>query len=157
MVNKRKRTPPKRWVNINRYRKKREALNQIYQYQKTYVRPNQIRKLHDLAKYAQNNFEDDLTWEFETLNPFELDDAQLQSGIERAARENFHMKVDIMRGKPGWPYALPGNKNSMNPFFHINNGYWLDYNNAIQDDYKKHLNFRNQKKDFERLYNHVLN
>ena len=151
MVNKRKRTPPKRWVNVNRYRKKREALNQLYKYQKTYVRPNQIKKLHDLAEYAQNNFESGgLSW------PFELDDAQLQSGIERAARENFHMKVDIMRGKPGWPYALPGNKNSMNPFFHINNGYWLDYNNAIQDDYKKHLNFRNQLKDFENLYNDVL-
>jgi len=138
MVNKRKRTPPKRWVNINRYRKAREALDQIYKYHRYYQKPNQINELHDLAKYAQNNFESGgLQW------PFDLEDDQLQTGISRANTENFHVQGG------NWHKGYPFNPTS-------DQLYWINYNNAIQNDYKKHLHFRKNAEDFERLDNHVL-
>ena len=140
MVNKRKRpsSPPKRWVNTNRYRKKREALNQIYQYHRYYEKPKQVKELYDLAQNAQLNYTSGgLQW------PFDLEDDQLETGISRANRENFHVQGG------NWHKGYPFNPTS-------DQRYWIDYNNAIQNDFGKHLHFRKNAEDWERLDNHVL-
>lgn len=150
MVNKRKQTPPKRWVNINTIRKRREALNQIYRYHRHHEKPKQINELHDLATEAQLRYESGgIQW------PFDIEDDQLETGISRAHRENFHMNVDNMQSKPGWWNPSPGNPRSNNRFFE-DKKYWIDYNKAIQNDFGKHLHFRRNAADFERFDNHVL-
>ena len=140
MVNKRKRpsSPPKRWVNTNRYRQKREALDQIYQYHRYYQKPKQIKKLRDLATDAQSRYEaGGIQW------PFDLENDQLATGISRAHRENFHVQGG------NWHKGYPFNPTP-------DQRYWLNYNNAIQHDYKEHLHFRRNDEDWERLDNHVL-
>jgi len=148
-INKRKYKLPVRYVPPNRRYPSWKALNIMYNHHRRHNNPSQIKELSDLADLRQ--------WEYgdgPLSNPFELEDQFLKTGINRAKRENFHMKVDIMRNKPGWFNPLPGNERSGDWFDYKN--HWITYNDDVQHDYAKHLKTRQQHRDYERLDNHIL-
>ena len=150
MANKRKKTTPKRYESFNRVQKRRQALDQIHKYHLVHHSRNQIKNLTDLTAEANELYhESPLQW------PFFLEDSELKSGITKANRENFHMKVNIMQGKPGFSNPMPGNPRSNNQRFQ-NQLYWLNHNDALQHSFKKHLNVRTNRKAYERLDDHVL-
>jgi hypothetical protein len=138
MVNKRKRKTPARYVNPNRRYPSWKALNTMSQHFNTSRKPELINELRDLVGEANELYhESPLQW------PFNLQNYHLRAGISRAKKENFFNRIDQMRGTPGW----------WNPLTNQNQQYWLDYNDAVQNTYKKHLNLRDTFVGYERLNN----
>ena len=140
MVNKRKRTPPKRWVPLNRRYPSWLAMDLMYKHNRL-QRPNEIDELRDLVGEANERYHDSpLQW------PFDLDNSQLKRGITHAKKTNFFNNIDQIKGKPGWWNPTPTQEQE----------YWKNYNNAVIHDYGKHLNFNEKRDAYEVLDNHVL-
>jgi len=136
MVNKRKRKTPVRYVNTTRRYPSWKALNTMSQHFRTSRKPELINELRDLVGEANERYhESPLQW------PFGLENSQLRAGISRAKKENFFNRIDQMRGNTGWWNISPDQQNQ----------YWLDYNDAVQNTYKKHLNARDTFVAYERL------
>jgi len=141
MVNKRKRKTPVRYVNPNRRYPSWPALDIMYKHYRVYHKPKLIDELKDLVGDANELYHESiLQW------PFDLENSQLYTGISRAKKANFFNDIMQMHGKPGWWNPTPTQEQQ----------YWRNFNNAVQHDFKKHLNYRETHEAYEKLDNHVM-